>query len=62
MENSQISWTDNTFNGWGGCTKCCPACSIPYPSILAARRCRRTVSPQGKFIKLPAKAADKSTK
>lgn len=29
-ENSHISWTDNTFNPWMGCTKVSPACQNCY--------------------------------
>lgn len=29
-ENSGISWTDNTFNPWIGCTKVSPACDNCY--------------------------------
>lgn len=29
-ENSGISWTDNTFNPWMGCTKVSPACKHCY--------------------------------
>lgn len=29
-ENSGISWTDNTFNPWVGCTKVSPACDFCY--------------------------------
>lgn len=29
-ENSHISWTDNTFNPWIGCTKVSPACQHCY--------------------------------
>lgn len=29
-ENSGISWTDNTFNPWIGCTKISPACDFCY--------------------------------
>jgi protein gp37 len=30
MENSLISWCDNTFNGWIGCTKVGPGCLYCY--------------------------------
>lgn len=29
-ENSSISWTRHTFNGWIGCTKVSPACKFCY--------------------------------
>lgn len=33
-ENSGISWTDNTFNPWIGCTKVSPACDNCYAETL----------------------------
>lgn len=33
-ENSHISWTDHTFNGWIGCTKISPACDGCYAAHL----------------------------
>lgn len=33
-ENSGISWTDNTFNPWIGCTKVSPACDGCYAEAL----------------------------
>lgn len=33
-ENSHISWTDNTFNPWIGCTKISPACDGCYAAHL----------------------------
>lgn len=33
-ENSGISWTDNTFNPWIGCTKVSPACDFCYAETL----------------------------
>jgi protein gp37 len=30
MENTQISWSDNTFNPWIGCSKVSPACDHCY--------------------------------
>ena len=36
-ENSHISWTDDTFNPWWGCTMVSPACLNCYAEILAWR-------------------------
>lgn len=36
-ENSNISWTDHTFNPWIGCTKVSPACDHCYAEAWAAR-------------------------
>lgn len=33
-ENSHISWTDNTFNPWIGCTRISPACDGCYAAHL----------------------------
>lgn len=33
-ENSHISWTDHTFNGWIGCTRISPACDGCYAAHL----------------------------
>ncbi|MFZ4778321.1 MAG: phage Gp37/Gp68 family protein [Terrimicrobiaceae bacterium] len=35
MENSNISWTDHTFNPWIGCTKVGPECAMCYAECLA---------------------------
>ena len=32
MENSEIAWTDNTFNPWEGCAKISPECDNCYAS------------------------------
>ncbi len=37
MENSEISWTDNTFNPWIGCTKITPGCDHCYANTLNKR-------------------------
>ena len=37
MENSNINWTDNTFNPWIGCTRVSPACENCYAETLATR-------------------------
>ena len=36
-ENSAISWTDHTFNGWTGCTKVSPGCANCYAEGWAKR-------------------------
>ncbi len=36
-ENSGISWTDNTFNPWVGCTKVGPGCDHCYAEAWNAR-------------------------
>lgn len=36
-ENSKISWTDNTFNPWSGCTKVSPGCAHCYAETLSHR-------------------------
>ena len=38
MENSQIEWTDNTFNPWIGCTKVSPGCKFCYAEALMDER------------------------
>lgn len=40
-ENSSISWTDHTFNGWIGCTKVSPACDGCYAEHLMDTRHHR---------------------
>lgn len=37
-ENSQISWTDHTFNPWIGCTNVGPGCDHCYAEALSTRR------------------------
>lgn len=37
MENSRISWTDNTFNPWIGCAKVSPGCDHCYAEAQQAR-------------------------
>lgn len=34
-ENSEISWTDHTFNAWIGCTKVSPGCKFCYAEVFA---------------------------
>lgn len=36
-ENSNIEWTDHTFNPWRGCTQISPACDNCYAAAIAAR-------------------------
>ena len=36
-ENSKIAWTDNTFNGWIGCSKVSPGCDNCYAEAYAKR-------------------------
>jgi protein gp37 len=36
-ENSQIEWTDHTFNPWQGCVNVSPACDHCYAERIAAR-------------------------
>lgn len=37
MKNSNIEWTDHTFNAWMGCTKVSPACTNCYAERWAKR-------------------------
>ena len=37
MQNSSIEWTDNTFNGWIGCTKVSSACMHCYAEGMATK-------------------------
>lgn len=36
-KESGISWTDNTFNPWWGCTKVSPGCEHCYAETMASR-------------------------
>jgi len=36
-ENTQIAWTDHTFNPWHGCQRVSPGCEHCYAETLAAR-------------------------
>jgi protein gp37 len=36
-KNSQIEWTDHTFNPWWGCAKVSPACDNCYAELWAKR-------------------------
>ncbi|MDA3872962.1 MAG: phage Gp37/Gp68 family protein [Kiritimatiellae bacterium] len=37
MKNSEIEWTDHTFNPWMGCTNVSPACDHCYAEGIAKR-------------------------
>ena len=39
-EHSAISWCDNTFNPWIGCTRVSPACDHCYAATLNSKRGR----------------------
>lgn len=41
MKNSLISWTDNTFNPWFGCTQISPGCNACYAKTLMDTRYKR---------------------
>ncbi len=43
MENSNISWTDHTFNPWIGCTKVSPGCTNCYAETLDRNRYSKTL-------------------
>jgi protein gp37 len=43
MEDSKISWTDHTFNGWVGCTRISDGCKNCYAEFLATKRMGRDV-------------------
>jgi protein gp37 len=36
-DQTEISWTDSTFNPWIGCTKVSPGCDHCYAEVLATR-------------------------
>lgn len=36
-KNSEIEWTDHTFNPWWGCTKVSPGCTNCYAEVWARR-------------------------
>lgn len=37
MKNSEIAWTDHTFNPWWGCTRMSPGCDFCYAESMAKR-------------------------
>ena len=39
--NSEISWTDHTFNPWVGCSKVSPGCAHCYAETLVTGRMAR---------------------
>jgi len=41
VENSKITWTDNTFNPWIGCTQVSPACDNCYAMVMMDQRYSR---------------------
>lgn len=43
MENSNIEWTDHTFNPWIGCTKVSPGCANCYAETLDDKRFSKTL-------------------
>lgn len=54
-ENSNIEWTDHTFNPWWGCVEVSPACDNCYARQLDARFKRRDETHWGKSApRLPA--------
>lgn len=46
-ENSQIAWTDHTFNPWWGCTKVSPGCANCYAAALNNRFKKCVWGPNG---------------
>jgi protein gp37 len=48
VENSEIQWTDHTFNPWIGCTKVSPACLNCYAENLMDKRYGRVEWGAGK--------------
>ena len=38
MKNSNIEWTDHTFNPWMGCTKVSPGCDNCYAEACMDKR------------------------
>ncbi len=47
MEKTKISWTDNTFNPWIGCTKVSSGCANCYAEYAQAIRYKRVVWGKG---------------
>lgn len=55
MENSEIAWTDNTFNPWIGCTKVSDGCKNCYAEALMDKRMGKAKwGPQGVRVKTGA--------
>lgn len=42
---TKIQWTDETFNGWCGCTKVSPGCANCYAETLAKRNLSKSETP-----------------
>lgn len=50
-ENSEIQWTDHTFNQWSGCTKIAPECANCYAAVNYSVKMRGVEwGPQGNRI------------
>lgn len=47
-ENSNIEWTDHTFNGWIGCAKVSPGCANCYAETLMDTRWKKVQWGKGK--------------
>ena len=55
MKNSNIEWTDNTFNPWVGCTRVSPGCQHCYAETLMADRYKKVKwGPQGARVRTSA--------
>ena len=55
MENSNIEWTDHTFNPWMGCTKVSQGCANCYAETLMDKRYGKVKwGPQGQRIRTSA--------
>jgi protein gp37 len=52
MENTNIEWTDHTFNPWMGCTKVSPGCDHCYAERDMDHRLKRVQwGPQGERVR-----------
>ena len=55
MENSNIEWTDHTFNPWMGCTKVSDGCKNCYAETLMDKRYGKVKwGPQGQRVRTSA--------
>ena len=55
MENSNIEWTDHTFNPWMGCTKLSQGCANCYAETLMDKRYGKVKwGPQGQRVRTSA--------
>ncbi len=73
-KDSQIEWTDHTFNPWIGCTKVSPACDHCYAEawdrrynsgkhwVLGAKRHKTSVANWYKPVKWDKEAAEKGVR